>query len=128
AEPGTPMPRLYAAQAEACAPLIRALEWDETAPSGVEPGETVAEGIKIGRPIRGRELLEALRRSGGGAVAVSESEILAAQERLGQQGIFVEPTGGVAYAAALRLLAQGAIKAEERVVVVLTGSGLKAAG
>jgi threonine synthase len=125
--PGARMPRLYAAQATACAPLVQALERDEASPSGVEPGLTVAEGIKIGRPIRGREMLQALRGSGGGARAVSEQEILAAQDRLGRQGLFVEPTGAVAYAAALSLLASGELQAEERTAVVLTGSGLKSA-
>lgn len=125
--PGSRLPRLYAAQATASAPLVQALERDEAVPSGVEPGDTKAEGIKIGRPIRGRELLEALRRSGGGAQAVSEREILAAQERLGRAGLFVEPTGAVAYAAALALLARGELRPTERTVVVLTGSGLKSA-
>ena len=127
AEPGTLVPRLYAAQAAACAPLVAALAQGQEQPRGVEPGPTVAEGIKIGDPIRGRELLRALRRSGGGARAVTEAEITAAQERLGRQGIFVEPTGAVAYAAALGLLARGEIRPAERVAVVLTGSGLKAA-
>jgi threonine synthase len=126
-EPGTPMPRLYAAQARASAPLVVALERGETAPSGVEPGQTSAEGIKIGRPLRGREMLAALRGSGGLARAVDEAEIAAAQERLGRQGIFVEPTGAVAYAAALGLRASGQLRPDERAVVVLTGSGLKSA-
>jgi threonine synthase len=51
----------------------------------------------------------------------------AAQERLGQRGIFVEPTGAVAYAAALRLLTEGQLGPAERVAVILTGSGLKSA-
>src|SRR5205814_1667506 len=76
-EPGTAMPRLYAAQTEACAPLVLALASGAAVPSGVEPGATLAEGIKIGRPIRGRELLEALRTSRGGARAVGEPEIAA---------------------------------------------------
>jgi threonine synthase len=122
-----PMPRFYAAQAAACAPLALALERGEEVPIGVEPGQTRAEGIKIGRPIRGREMLEALRRSGGGARAVREEDIAAAQERLGRRGVFVEPTGAVAYAAALDLLAEGQIRPDERVAVVLTGSGLKSA-
>lgn len=125
AEPGIPMPRLWAAQATASAPLVDALARGDEVPRGVEPGPTLAEGIKIGRPIRGRELLWALRQSGGGARGVGEAEIAAAQERLGRQGIFVEATGAVGYAAALALLAEGRIGEGERVAVVLTGSGLK---
>jgi threonine synthase len=124
-EPGTRMPRLYAAQPAACAPLVAALAADEVVPSGVEPGETRAEGTRIGRPIRGRELLRALRESGGRAQAVPEAAIAAAQTRLGRQGLFVEPTGALAYAAALALRAAGEIRTGERVAVVLTGHGLK---
>lgn len=124
---GVAMPRLYAAQAAACAPLALALAQGEEVPSGVEPGQTRAEGIKIGRPIRGREMLAALRRSGGGARVVGEDEIATAQERLGRQGLFVEPTGAVGYAAALGLLGEGLLRPDERVAVVLTGSGLKSA-
>jgi threonine synthase len=124
---GSARPRLYAAQAAACAPLALALAQGEEVPSGVEPGATLAEGIKIGRPMRGREMLEALRESGGGARVVQETEIAAAQERLGRHGVFVEPTGAVAYAAALSLRAEGLLEPHERAVVVLTGSGLKSA-
>ena len=123
----SPPPRLYAAPAAACAPRALALAQGEEVPSGVEPGETRAEGIKIGRPLRGREMLAALRDSGGGGRVVQEDEIAAAQERLGRHGIFVEPTGAVAYAAALGLRAEGLLGPEERAVVVLTGSGLKSA-
>jgi threonine synthase len=126
-EAGMPMPRLYAAQSQACAPLVTALARGEDSPAGVEPGVTRAEGIKIDRPIRGRELLAAVRQSGGGAGAVSEAEMSAAQERLGHHGIFVEPTGAVAYAAALHLLGAGHLRHDERAVVILTGSGLKTA-
>jgi threonine synthase len=122
-----PMPRLYAAQAAACAPLAAALAAGEDVPSGVEPGQTRAEGIKIGRPIRGREMLRALRESGGGARIVGEDEITAAQERLGRHGVFVEPTGAVPYAAALGLAREGLIRDGERVAIILTGSGLKSA-
>jgi len=59
---------------------------------------------------------------------VTDAEILTAQERLGRLGIFVEPTGAVAYAAALSLLARASLKPDERVAVILTGSGLKSAG
>jgi threonine synthase len=71
--------------------------------------------VKTGRPLRGRELLVALRRSGGGARGVVEGEIAAAVERLGRQGVFVEPTGAVSYAAALSLLGSGELRPDERV-------------
>lgn len=127
AEPGTPMPKLFAAQAEACAPLADALERGLDDTPGVEVGDTAAEGIKIGRPLRGGALLAAIRASGGGAVAVNEAEIAAARERLGGLGLYVEPTSAVPFAAYRRLVLRGQLRPSDRAVVVLTGSGLKTA-
>lgn len=76
--------------------------------------------------MRAREALAAIRRSRGGAVAVSESEIVGATLRLAKFGLYAEPTSAVAAAGLSALLRQGAIGREETTVIVLTGSGLKA--
>ena len=76
--------------------------------------------------MRGREVLAAIRRSGGAAVAVSEDEIMSASWRLARSGLYAEPTSAVAAAALSALLRQCAIEAEETTVVLLTGAGLKA--
>ncbi len=115
-------PRLVAVQARTCAPLAGpALGLD---PGG---GETVAEGIRIQVPVRGGEIAAAVGASEGRWAVVEEVEIRAAQERLGREGLFVEPTAAVAPAAAWRLLADGAFAAGAVVVVPLTGHGLKGA-
>jgi len=98
---------------------------DRFVPFAARP--TVADGIATPRPVRIAEVLRALRRSGGGVVAVAEQEIAPALAALGRSGLFVEPTAATAGAALTRLLQDGTIAADQSTVVVLTGSGLKAA-
>ena len=71
-------------------------------------------------------MLDALRRSGGGTVAIAEAEIVSALTRLAAIGLYVEPTCATAAAAVETLLAAGRIAPGETTVVVLTGTGLKA--
>ncbi|MGH6799104.1 MAG: pyridoxal-phosphate dependent enzyme [Roseiarcus sp.] len=118
-------PRLFAAQPENCAPLHASFTAgsDDLAPIEVRP--TIAEGASIAKPVRAREVLAALRRSGGATVAVSELEIETALFELGRIGLYVEPTSAIAAAAFTRLLKRGVIQPGETTVLVLTGSGLK---
>jgi threonine synthase len=120
------IPRIYAAQSAACAPLVAALTHghDETTP--FTRTASLAEGIMIANPVRGRELLLALRASGGGAIAVTEDELKTALFDLAHQGVYVEPTSAVAAAAYRRLLADGTVSPVDQTVLVLTGNGLKA--
>lgn len=90
------------------------------------PRPTLAEGASIAQPVRGREVLAALRRSGGGTVAVSETAIEGALMELARTGLYVEPTCAMAAAALSDLTASGAIRPGETTVVVLTGTGIKA--
>ncbi|WP_188903724.1 pyridoxal-phosphate dependent enzyme [Caldovatus sediminis] len=115
-------PRIFAAQPENCAPIARAFLG---APAAA-PAPTIAEGTAIARPIRLPEVLQVLRDTGGGAVMLNEAEIGAATLDLARGGVYVEPTSAQAAAAFAKLLASGAIRAEETTVVVLTGTGLKA--
>jgi threonine synthase len=118
-------PRLFAAQPENCAPLHAGFKAgsDDLAPVEVRP--TIAEGASIAKPIRAREVLAALRRSGGATVAISEAEIEKALFELARVGLYAEPTSALAAAAFTRLLESGVIRPGETTVVVLTGSGLK---
>jgi threonine synthase len=114
-------PRLIGVQAEAVAPLARA--WDRGA-SEAEPvveTETVAGGARIANPPWGRQVLAAVRETGGGIVAVPDEETLAAQAKLARQGLYVEPTSALAVAA----LDQLGESLGEMPAVVLTGSGFK---
>jgi len=122
------LPRLFAVQAEPCAPLYEAYQQglDDALlmPSApIEKNETVAEGISTARPVRGRQILAAVRETGGAVLAVSDEETLRARDELARHGLYVEPTSAVAIAALLQL--RGLIGPEELTVVPLTGSGLK---
>ena len=116
-------PRLFAVQAETCAPLYEAFqrELDDAFP--IEKGQTVAEGIGIAQPVRGHQILAAVRETGGAVLAVSDDETLRARDQLARRGLYVEPTSAVAIAALLQL--RRVIGSEATTVVPLTGSGLK---
>jgi threonine synthase len=117
------LPRLFAIQAETCAPLYEAYTrgLDDAFP--VERGQTIAEGISIGKPVRGRQILAAVRETDGAILTVSDVETLCAQNELARHGLYVEPTSAVAIAALPQL--SGLIGPEQITIVPLTGSGLK---
>lgn len=120
------LPRLFAAQPANCGPIAAAFmaNKDHRVATPILP--TIAEGTAIAQPIRLPEVIAALRRSGGGAVMLTEEEIATSALSLAKTGIYVEPTCAQAEAAFRRLLAAGAIKPDETTVLVLTGTGLKA--
>ncbi|MGI8477555.1 MAG: pyridoxal-phosphate dependent enzyme [Thermomicrobiales bacterium] len=120
------LPRLYAAQPAACAPLVHAFAAGGDEVARVERGPTLAEGASIARPVRGRHLLRALRESSGGAVAISEAAIVEARLASVQQELYIEPTSAVAVAGAAALRASGDLGPDDECVVMMSGSGLKA--
>jgi threonine synthase len=119
------LPRLVAAQAEACAPIAEAVARGAAHPVAVTPTPSAADGIQIPRPVRGEQVLSAIAATMGTAVAVSEEQILDAHERLARRGVLVEPTSAVAMAA---MWHDGVAEPGERVVVAATGHGLKTLG
>ncbi|HSU05174.1 MAG TPA: pyridoxal-phosphate dependent enzyme [Acetobacteraceae bacterium] len=118
------MPRLFAVQPQNCGPIAAAFLAGE--PVSVETSPTIAEGTAIAAPIRLREVLGALRETQGGAVMLSEDEIVGATLELAGMGIYVEPTAAQPVAAFGKLLDAGVISPDQTTVLVLTGSGLKA--
>lgn len=116
-------PRLYAVQSAACDPLVRAWEAGVDEPRPMTGGHTLADGIKIGSPVRGREVLAALRTSDGAALRVEDEAAMAARARLAERGLFVEPTSAVAVAALGAV--QEHLGGPAEIVIPLTGSGLK---
>lgn len=119
------LPRLFVAQPLNCSPVDASFQAgvEERVPREVLP--TVAEGTAIKHPVRLREVLRAVRLSGGQTVAVPEADIVAAVRKLAACGLYAEPTSATAAAALDLLQARGAIQASERTVVLLTGTGLK---
>ena len=121
------LPRLFAAQPLNCSPIDASFQAGLDTPVAREVSKTIAEGTAIKNPLRLREIIGALRESGGGTVALTEAEIMAALRRLARQGLVAEPTSASAAAALDKLAAAGSIKPSDTTVVVLTGTGLKAA-
>lgn len=125
----TTLPRLYPAQAANCAAFDRAFR-SGRAEDGIVPDDevkpTLAEGVASQRPLRVQAVLDALADAGGRTAAVGEDEIMTALRELAEQGLYVEPTSAVAPAALKALVASGDIRPHDDVLVILTGSGLKA--
>jgi threonine synthase len=123
---GAHRPRMYSVQAAGCAPIVRAFEngWDE-APE-FENAQTVASGLRVPRAIGDFIMLDILRRSGGGAVAVTDAEMIADTRVIGAaEGLFCAPEGAACFSGLKKLLASGLVKADERIVLFNTGTGVK---
>jgi threonine synthase len=118
-------PRLYGAQAAGCAPIVRLLErGDDTLVPEIPA--TIARSIAIGNPADGLYASRAMRDSGGWAAAVTDPELVEGIHLLAREsGIFTETAGGVTVAAALKLASEGRFKADDEIVLCITGNGLK---
>jgi threonine synthase len=121
-----PLPRIVAVQAEGCAPVVKALrEGAETTAAWVNP-TTHAAGLRVPSPFAGRQMLAILRDTRGDAIAVGERTIEDAQRLLGRlEGVWTSPEGAALVAAMAVMKDRGALPADTRVVLVLTGAGLK---
>jgi threonine synthase len=118
-------PAMNGAQAAGCSPVAQAYDAGHDVCRPVRP-DTIAKSLAIGNPADGPYALELARRSGGGIDAVTDDEIRAGIRLLAETtGIFTETAGGVTTATLAKLAERGDIGAEERVVVVITGEGLK---
>ena len=119
------LPRMYAAQAEGCAPVVRAIEAGLDYPEPVRP-DTLAKSIAIGNPADGFQVIQSIKSTGGTGAAVSDRQIVDAIRLLAEtEGIFTEPAGGTTLAAAIELIARGVIPRDESIVVSVTGNGYK---
>jgi threonine synthase len=121
------LPRMYAAQAAGCAPVVHALDAGVDHPEPVRP-DTIAKSIAIGNPADGYQVIQAIRSTGGAGAAVTDAEIVEAIHLLARtEGIFTEPAGGTTLAAAMNLIKRGTIPRDEPIVVCVTGNGYKTA-
>jgi threonine synthase len=115
------LPRILGVQAEGAAPLVLG--------HAVDQPETVATAIRIGRPARGEQALQAAEESGGSIIAVSDDVILNMQRRLAAEGVWVEPASAAGLAGLAAQVAAGKLDLRsKRVVAVCTGHGLKDPG
>jgi threonine synthase len=126
---GSERPRMFTVQAHGCAPMVRA--WEAGAESA-EPwtdAATYASGLRVPSAVGDFLILRALRESGGGAVAVRDSEMLDWVEKIGADtGIFAAPEGGATAAAVVHMLERGMLSEDAEVLLFNTGSGLKYVG
>ncbi len=123
---GPERPRMITVQAAGCAPIVRAFEqgWEE-APE-FENAQTIASGLRVPRAIGDFLMLRVLRHSGGSALAVSDQAMIAAAREIGStEGIFCAPEGAACLPALRRLLEEGKVTPDDRVVLFNTGAGVK---
>jgi threonine synthase len=119
------LPAFHGAQASGCSPVASAFEANQDVCRPVKP-DTIAKSLAIGNPADGPYALELARRSGGSIDSVTDEEIREGIKLLAQTtGIFTEAAGGVTVAVLKKLAERGAIDPRERVVVYITGEGLK---
>jgi threonine synthase len=119
------LPVMCGAQASGCAPVANAFASGRDFCQPVKP-DTIAKSLAIGDPADGPYALELARRTGGTIEAVSDEEIRAGIALLAETtGVFTETAGGVTTAVLAKLAERGEIDAEERVVIAITGDGLK---
>jgi threonine synthase len=123
---GSRRPKMIAVQAEGCQPVVRAFEEKEPRSRFWEGAHTVAAGLRVPKALGDFLVLEAVRKSGGTAIAVTDAEMLDAGARLASaEGIFAAPEGASCVTACEKLLVSGYLKPSDRIVLYNTGTGLK---
>ncbi|MGH9144514.1 MAG: threonine synthase [Vicinamibacterales bacterium] len=121
------LPRIYAAQAAGCSPVVNALDAGLDYPEPVRPN-TIAKSIAIGNPADGYQVIQCVKATGGAGAAVSDEAIVDAIHLLAEtEGIFTEPAGGTTLAATIELIKRGVIPPDESIVICVTGNGYKTA-
>lgn len=119
-------PRMIAVQADGCAPIPRAFELGAEGAEEWQNPHTLAAGLRVPSAVGDFLILQAVRQSGGKAVAVSDEQIISETRELGaKEGIFSAPEGGASLACLKKLLKEGFINREEKIVVFITGGGYK---
>ncbi|MFL6862416.1 MAG: threonine synthase [Allosphingosinicella sp.] len=123
---GPARPRMYAVQAQGCAPIVRAFEAGAEVAERWDDAHTAAAGIRVPKAIGDFLILRAVRESGGAALAVSEAEIAAAaRDAARRDGLLLCPEGAATLAAWRRALAAGLVGPDERAILFNCATGLK---
>jgi threonine synthase len=119
-------PKMICVQAAGCAPVVRAFERGEERGEFWANAATLASGLRVPKPLGDLLMLDAVRKSGGTALAVTDEEMLDAGAELGgAEGIFAAPEGAACVAALRKLFDSGFLDRKERIVLYNTGAGLK---
>jgi threonine synthase len=117
-------PRIIGVQSVHCAPLAKAFREGLKEIPKIQPQDTLAEGIAIAEPARGKQIIEAVKKSGGFFISVHDREVKSALRRVSRKGFYIEPTAAATVAGVLQYLRNS--DPEEIIVSVFTGHGLKA--
>lgn len=121
-----PLPKMYAVQAEGCAPMVRAFEAGEEFAERWTDADTVAAGIRVPAAVGDFLILRAVRESGGRALAVSEAEIMGSWRRLArEEGVLMCPEGAATHAAWRKAVDAGDLEPGAEVVLFNCATGLK---
>jgi threonine synthase len=123
---GSRRPKMVAVQAEGCQPVVRAFNEGTQRSTFFENAHTVAAGLRVPKPLGDFLVLNAVRESGGTAIAISDEDMMNAGVQLASdEGIYAAPEGAACVAAAQKLIESGFLKQTDRIVLYNTGSGLK---
>jgi threonine synthase len=123
---GEKRPRMFAVQATGCPPIVRAFESGEKTAADFPGARTLASGLRVPKAIGDFLILDILRRSNGGAVAIDDEKMVRMTREVGSsEGLFVAPEAAACFAALRSLRSAGTIRSGERVVIFNTGSGIK---
>ena len=123
---GSTRPRMVSVQSTGCAPMVRAFDRGDEFAETWQGAHTLADGLRVPAAVGDFLILQAVRESGGIAIAVTDEEMLRNAERMGRRtGVFPSPEGAATLAGQIQLLESGWIGADETVVLFNTGSGLK---
>lgn len=123
---GSKRPRMVTVQAAGCAPIVRAFEEGKRFAEEFPNAQTVASGLRVPRAIGDFLIVDALRESGGTAIAVTDEELIAATREIGAaEGLFCAPEGAACLPALRKMIQAGQVKPEEQVVLFNTGAGVK---
>jgi threonine synthase len=123
---GSERPRMFTVQADGCQPIVRAFESGEKFAAEHIGAQTKASGLRVPKAVGDFIMLDALRKSGGGAIAVSDEQMISCTKEVGSaEGVFTAPEGGACYAALKMLLASRKVTTDETVVLFNTSTGLK---
>ena len=123
---GAKRPRMVSVQAAGCAPIVRAFEEGKEHADLWENAETAAAGLRVPAAIGDFLILQAIRESGGAAIAIEDKDLLADQKALAAgEGIFPAPEGAAAFSALKVLLREGKVDPSEKVLLFNTGNAMK---
>jgi threonine synthase len=123
---GPKRPKMIAVQAAGCAPIVSAFERNAEFSEFWENAATVASGLRVPKALGDFLVLEAVRKSGGTAVAVPDEEMMrSAEELASREGLFIAPEGAACLAALKDLRRSGFLMAHDRILIYNTGSGYK---